>query len=155
MIIDATFWVAISFIIFIGILVYFKIPQKVIYLLDSNISQIKNQINDAENLKEEAKKHNINHEMCGKLIAAFDHSELDTLDKIYENGIKNGLKDISILSSDESKKHEPYIECIKSIFVPYAGIIDYKEVVEVLFKEFVKINFQKVGVYHSKFNVCL
>jgi F-type H+-transporting ATPase subunit b len=55
MIIDATFWVAISFIIFIGILVYFKIPQKVIYLLDSNISQIKNQINDAENLKEEAK----------------------------------------------------------------------------------------------------
>ena len=87
-----------------------------------------------------AKEHNISHEMCGKLIAAFDHSELDTLDKIYENGIKNGLKDISILSSEESKKHEPYIDCIKSIFVPYAGIIDYREVVEVLYKEFVKIN---------------
>ena len=100
----------------------------------------KNCINGRLQLIDFAKEHNISHEMCGKLIAAFDHSELGTLDKIYENGIKNGLKDICILSSDESKKHEPYIDCIKSIFVPYAGIIDYKEVVEVLFKEFTKIN---------------
>jgi (S)-2-hydroxyglutarate dehydrogenase len=100
----------------------------------------KNCFNGRLQLIDFAKEHNISHEMCGKLIAAFDHSELDTLDKIYENGIKNGLKDISILSSEESKKHEPYIDCIKSIFVPYAGIIDYREVVEVLYKEFVKIN---------------
>ena len=26
---DATFWVAISFIIFIGLFIYFKIPQKI------------------------------------------------------------------------------------------------------------------------------
>ena len=100
----------------------------------------KNCFNGRLQLIDFAKEHNISHEMCGKLIAAFDHSELDTLDKIYENGIKNGLKDISILSSEESKKHEPYIDCIKSIFVPYAGIIDYREVVEVLYKEFIKIN---------------
>ena len=100
----------------------------------------KNCFNGRLQLIDFAKEHNINHEMCGKLIAAFDHSELDTLDRIYENGIKNGLKDINILSSEESKKHEPYVDCIKSIFVPYAGIIDYKEVVEVLFKEFLKIN---------------
>ena len=55
MTIDATFWVAISFIIFIGILVYFKIPKKVINILEENISNIKNQIIEAEKLKEEAK----------------------------------------------------------------------------------------------------
>ena len=33
MAIDATFWVAISFVIFIGVLVYFKIPQKVSQML--------------------------------------------------------------------------------------------------------------------------
>ena len=55
MTIDATFWVAISFLIFCGLLVYFKIPQKVKSLLDGNIENIKNQINDAEKLKEEAK----------------------------------------------------------------------------------------------------
>ncbi len=55
MTIDATFWVAISFLIFCGLLIYFKIPQKVKSLLDGNIENIKNQINDAEKLKEEAK----------------------------------------------------------------------------------------------------
>ena len=55
MTIDATFWVAISFFIFLGILIYFKIPQKVKNVLDENISNIKNQINEAEKLKEEAK----------------------------------------------------------------------------------------------------
>ena len=55
MTIDATFWVAISFFIFLGILIYFKIPQKVKNVLDENISSIKNQINEAEKLKEEAK----------------------------------------------------------------------------------------------------
>ena len=55
MTIDSTFWVAISFFIFLGILIYFKIPQKVKNVLDENISNIKNQINEAEKLKEEAK----------------------------------------------------------------------------------------------------
>ena len=55
MTIDATFWVAVSFFIFIGILVYFKIPKKVDKVLEENIFNIKNQINEAEKLKEEAK----------------------------------------------------------------------------------------------------
>ena len=54
MIIDATFWVAISFIIFISALVYFKIPSKIKNILNDNINKIKNQIDEAEKLKEEA-----------------------------------------------------------------------------------------------------
>ena len=55
MIIDATFWVAVSFFIFLGILVYFKIPQKIKDVLNNNILNIKNQIDEAEKLREEAK----------------------------------------------------------------------------------------------------
>jgi F-type H+-transporting ATPase subunit b len=55
MTIDAAFWVTVSFFIFLGILIYFKIPQKVRGLLEQNILDIKNQINEAEKLKEEAK----------------------------------------------------------------------------------------------------
>ena len=55
MIIDAAFWVAVSFLIFIGVLVYFGIPQKIKYALEENISNIKNQIDEAEKLKEDAK----------------------------------------------------------------------------------------------------
>ena len=54
MIIDATFWVAISFIIFISALIYFKIPSKIKNILNDNINKIKNQIDEAEKLKEEA-----------------------------------------------------------------------------------------------------
>ena len=53
---DATFWVAVSFIIFFGVLVYFKIPQKVIVLLDKMISDIKNEIDESEKLRTESKK---------------------------------------------------------------------------------------------------
>ena len=55
MIIDATFWVAISFVIFLGVLIYFKIPQKVIDNLNENINSIKNEVDNAESLKEESK----------------------------------------------------------------------------------------------------
>jgi F-type H+-transporting ATPase subunit b len=56
MIIDATFWVAISFLIFLILLVYFKIPSKVKNILDENIIQIKKQVDESEKLKEEAKR---------------------------------------------------------------------------------------------------
>ena len=55
MILDSAFWVAISFIIFLGILVYLKIPEKNKLLLNESIENIKNQINEAEKLKEDAK----------------------------------------------------------------------------------------------------
>ena len=55
MIIDATFWVAIAFIIFIAGLVYLKVPQKINSLLNHMIEDIKNEINEAEKLKKEAK----------------------------------------------------------------------------------------------------
>ena len=55
MIIDATFWVAVSFFIFIGVLIYFKIPNKINSALNESIDPIKNEVDDAEKLKEESK----------------------------------------------------------------------------------------------------
>jgi F-type H+-transporting ATPase subunit b len=55
MVIDATFWVAISFIIFIGGLVYLKIPQKINEILQKLILDIKNEIDESEKLRSEAK----------------------------------------------------------------------------------------------------
>ena len=55
MTIDATFWVAISFFIFIGVLIYLKIPQKINTSLINQINEIKKELNEAEKLKVEAK----------------------------------------------------------------------------------------------------
>ena len=62
MTLDATFWVMISFFLFIGLLIYFHVPQKVKSALEENISNIKNQIEEANKLKEDAKNILIEHE---------------------------------------------------------------------------------------------
>ena len=55
MAIDATFWVAISFIIFFGCLIYLKIPQKITEVLNKLILDIKNEIDESEKLRSESK----------------------------------------------------------------------------------------------------
>ena len=55
MTIDATFWVAISFFIFLGGLFYLKVPQKINDSLTNQINEMKKELNEAEKLKIEAK----------------------------------------------------------------------------------------------------
>ena len=55
MTIDATFWVMISFFLFVGLLIYFQIPKKIKNILNENILNIKNQIDEANKLKEDAR----------------------------------------------------------------------------------------------------
>ena len=52
--IDATFWVAVSFVIFVVLLIYFKIPSKIKNSLNESIFLIRKQIEDAEKLRDEA-----------------------------------------------------------------------------------------------------
>ena len=51
MVFDATFWVAISFIIFFGVLIYLKVPLKINENLNKLISDIKNELNESEKLR--------------------------------------------------------------------------------------------------------
>lgn len=55
MMIDATFWVAVSFFVFIGVLFYFKFPQKINSSLNEKINEIKKTLSEAEKLKKESK----------------------------------------------------------------------------------------------------
>ena len=48
MAIDATFWVAISFFIFFGVLIYLKVPQKIRNSLTDQINEIKRELDEAE-----------------------------------------------------------------------------------------------------------
>ena len=55
MTIDATFWVAVSFFIFVGGLIYLKVPQKINNSLSNQIKEMKKELDEAEKLKVEAK----------------------------------------------------------------------------------------------------
>jgi len=52
---DATFWVGVSFVLFLVGLIYLKVPQKVNEFLNKLISDIKNEIDESEKLRSEAK----------------------------------------------------------------------------------------------------
>ena len=89
MTLDATFWVTISFFIFLGILIYFKIPQKIKETLEQNILNIKNQLTEAEKLKEDAKNILAEHE---KKISNSKKEVKDMIDKANEDAEKNIIR---------------------------------------------------------------
>jgi len=93
-----------------------------------NSFKARNCKNGREQLVAFAEKHNIDYETCGKVIVATKQEELPLLDIIYKKGIENGTPNICYLNAEETKEKEPYIEALKSIFVPTAGIINYVQV---------------------------
>ncbi len=73
-----------------------------------------------------AKEHNIKHDVCGKVIVATHESELQNMEKIYRNGVENGIEGIEKINPQQIKEHEPFVEGIAGIWVPCTGIIDFR-----------------------------
>ena len=114
MIIDATFWVMISFFAFLGLLVYFKVPQKIKAYLDENISSIKNQIDEADKLKEDAKNILTEHE---KKISNSKAEVKQMISKANEEAEKNVVKtnqDFHNLMETRKKNAEERIKQLKN-----------------------------------------
>jgi L-2-hydroxyglutarate oxidase len=74
------------------------------------------------------KEHNIQHDICGKIIVATHESELAHMNKVFNNGIANDVEGIEIIDSKKIKEIEPFCEGISGIWVPCTGIIDYTDV---------------------------
>ena len=89
MVIDSTFWVAVSFFIFFGGLIYLKVPQKINEILNKLISDIKNEIAESEKLRTEA-----------KTLLDNAQKKLDTAESV-KNEILNQAKKDSEKDSDK------------------------------------------------------
>lgn len=85
-------------------------------------------------LLEFCKKEEIHHEICGKIIVATSKDQEEKLLAIYNKGVQNGLKGLTILNKEELLEKEPNVSGTKGIFVPQAGIVDYKKVALKLFE---------------------
>jgi F-type H+-transporting ATPase subunit b len=114
MTIDATFWVMISFFLFVGLLIYFQIPQKIKTTLENNISNIKNQIDEADKLKEDAKNILTEHE---KKISNSKAEVKSMIAKAGEEAEKNIIKtnqDFHNLMENRKKNAEERIKQLKN-----------------------------------------
>ena len=80
--IDSTFWVAVSFFLFFGGLIYLKVPQKINELLNKLISDIKSEIDESEKLRTEA-----------KVLLDNSQKKLDTAQSITHEILEQAKKD--------------------------------------------------------------
>ena len=99
MIIDATFWIAISFFIFCGVLIYLEVPQKINNSLNGKINEIKKELEEAERLKEEAK----------NLFANYEN-KIDKSKKETEEIINAAKKESEKTIIEKTKKFHQIIE---------------------------------------------
>ena len=104
MALDATFWVAVSFIIFFGGLVYLKIPQKINSILDKLISDIKNEIDESEKLRTEA-----------KTLLDNSQKKLDTAQSVSNEILENAKKDADRLIIEMNDKFHKSSEIKKNL----------------------------------------
>ena len=104
MAIDATFWVAISFVIFIGGLVYLKIPQKVNEILNKLILDIKNEIDESEKLRLEA-----------KILLDNAQKKLDSAQKLSKEILEQAKKDSNHLVIEMNDKFHKSSEIKKNL----------------------------------------
>ena len=105
MTIDATFWVAVSFVIFFSGLIYLKIPQKINDLLNKLISDIKKEIDESEKLRLEA-----------KVLLDNAQSKLDTAQKNSKEISEQAKKDSDRLVIEMNDK---FYKSSENHFIPF------------------------------------
>jgi L-2-hydroxyglutarate oxidase LhgO len=69
-------------------------------------------------------KHGIAYKRTGKIIVAEDEGETSWLKELHEQGRKNGVDDLVLLSRADVKKLEPNIEARAGLLSPSSGILD-------------------------------
>ena len=128
MAIDATFWVAVSFVIFFGVLIYLKVPRKVNDILNKLILDIKNEIDESEKLRTEAKTlldnaqkkldkaENIKNEIFNQVKKDSDNLIIQLNDKFHKSSdIKKNLAEKKI-----NQMKEKAIKDIKDVSIKIA-----------------------------------
>ena len=100
---DATFWVAVSFVIFFGALIYLKVPQNVNDLLSKMITDIKNEIDESEKLRTEA-----------KTLLDNAQKKLDTAQSVSKELLEQAKKDRDSLIIDLNDKFHKSSEIKKN-----------------------------------------
>ncbi len=92
----------------------------------------KNCVDGRRELVQFAREHKIGHDVCGKIIVATKQSELQHMERVYNNGLKNGVEDIEQITAEQIREIEPFCTGIAGLRVGCTGIIDFVGVCKVL-----------------------
>ncbi len=111
---DATFWVAISFLLFIILLIYKKVPQIIFNQIDDKIAELKSKIDEAENLKTNSEK------LLSDARAKMEKSENENIEilkkaqTISDDELANSIEKMKLSLSNKEKAAESKIQQSKN-----------------------------------------
>jgi len=75
-------------------------------------------------LYELCEKYKIDYQKLGKIIVAANAEESREIERLYRQGIENGVNDLTFLTRTQIKRLEPNVEAVAAFLSPSTGIID-------------------------------
>lgn len=95
---DATFWAFIALVIFMGVVVYFKVPGLIGKSLDERAAKIRNELDEAQRLREEA----------NKLLGEYQKRRKEA-EKEASDIVAAAKREAEALADEAHKKAEEYV----------------------------------------------
>lgn len=95
---DATFWALVALIIFVGIIFYVKVPNKIGLALDKRADTIRDNLDAARKAREEAQ----------SLLALYQRKRQDA-EKEAEEIVASAKREADILANEAKQKIDDYI----------------------------------------------
>lgn len=82
-------------------------------------------VEGSEQMEELAKELDFPYKRNGSLVLCFDEKDREKLQKLYEKGLKNGVKELRILEREELKQLEPNISdnTVAALYAPTGAIV--------------------------------
>ena len=95
---DATFWALISLLIFLGIVLYVKVPSTIANALDDRADKIRNELEEARKLREEAQ----------ALLAEYQKKRKEA-EKEAGDIVDAAKREAEMITTEAKKKTEEYV----------------------------------------------
>ena len=131
---NTDFVVLISFLIFVGVLIYFKVPSIIATFLDKRSDDIKNEIEKANEILEEAK----------KILSSIESDHIKTTETIER--MVTTAKDRALDEEEKAKKHIE--ELMKNKLISAEGQVKSNErkILEQIEQRAIDLSIEKVRV---------
>ncbi len=95
---DATFWATVALVIFLGVIIYFKVPGVIVKSLDARADKIRAELEEARRLREEAQ----------QLLAEYQRKRKEA-EKEAAEIVEAAKREAASLAAEAKQKTEDYV----------------------------------------------